>query len=194
MNEQTSIDHLLEETGAVLSGHFRLSSGLHSSQYVQCARLLSHPLNAERLGSLLAQRLDPYSPDLVVAPALGGLIIGFTVARALKVPMVFTERKDGAMVLRRGFEIAEGSRTVVVEDVVTTGKSTRETDAVIREQGGMVISHASIMNRSGRDNPFDEPYEFLHRLDLETWAEQECPLCSSGIAIDSPGSRFQESR
>lgn len=194
MGEETSIDDLLEETGAVLSGHFRLSSGLHSNQYVQCARLLSDPRNAERLGSLLADRVRDHRPDLVVAPALGGLIIGFATAQALGIPMIFTERKDGSMVLRRGFEIAEGARVLVVEDVVTTGKSTRETDDVIRSHGGVVVFHGSIMNRSGTDNPFDEPYEFLHRLEIESWPEQECPLCSSGAPIDSPGSRFQEPR
>ncbi len=132
--------------------------------------------------------------SLVVAPALGGLIIGFATAQALRLPMVFTERKDGGMVLRRGFEIAPGSRVIVVEDVVTTGKSTRETDEVIRSRGGVVVSHASIMNRSGKNNPFEEPYEFLHQLDLEAWPEDQCPLCSRGIPIESPGSRFQEAR
>lgn len=194
MHDPTSIDDLLDRTGALLSGHFRLSSGLHSSQYVQCARLLTEPHNAERLGSLLAERVRGYSPDLIVAPALGGLVIGFATAQALRLPMVFTERKDGAMVLRRGFEIPARARVVVVEDVVTTGKSTRETDEVVRAQGGVIASHASIMNRSGKENPFEEPFEFLHRLDLEAWPEQDCPLCAKGAPIESPGSRFQEAR
>lgn len=194
MHDPTSIDDLLDQTGALLSGHFRLSSGLHSSQYVQCARLLMEPHNAERLGSLLAERVRDCSPDLIVAPALGGLVIGFATAQALRLPMVFTERKDGVMVLRRGFEIPEGARVVVVEDVVTTGKSTRETDEVVRAHGGVIAGHASIMNRSGRENPFDEPYEFLHRLDLEAWPEGECPLCAEGAPVESPGSRFQEAR
>lgn len=189
-----SIDELLGETGALLSGHFRLSSGLHSSQYVQCARLLRDPSNAARLGELLAERVHRFEPDLVAAPALGGLIIGFTTAQALGIPMVFTERKDGEMVLRRGFEIPEGARVLVVEDVVTTGKSTRETDEVVRRLGGEIVAHAAILNRSGHDNPFEEPFEFLHRLELETWSESECPLCAEGQAIDSPGSRFQETR
>lgn len=191
---KTPIDGLLERTGALLSGHFRLSSGLHSNQYVQCARLLMEPRDASRLGALISGKVRSCDADLVVAPALGGLIIGFTVAQALEVPLVFTERKDGAMVLRRGFEIEAGSRVLVVEDVVTTGKSTRETDEVIRAHGGIVVCHASIMNRSGTDNPFEEPYEFLHRLDLETWAETDCPLCAKGISIESPGSRFGAAR
>ena len=194
MTESTSIDHMLETTGALLTGHFRLSSGLHSTRYVQCARLLTDPRDASHLGTLLAGKLRPYDPGLVVAPALGGLIIGFATAQALGIPMVFTERKEGAMVLRRGFEIPEGARVVVIEDVVTTGKSTRETDDVIRAHGGNVVCHGSIMNRSGRDNPFDEPYEFLHRLDLETWTESECPRCAAGDPLESPGSRFQETR
>ncbi|MDX1582196.1 MAG: orotate phosphoribosyltransferase [Thermoanaerobaculia bacterium] len=188
----SQVEDLIAQTRALISGHFRLSSGRHSPHYVQCARLLTDPSNAALLGNLLAQRVGPYDPSLVVAPALGGLIIGFTTAQSLELPMIFTERKDGQMVLRRGFEIPGGARVVVVEDVVTTGKSTLETDAVVRNLGGEIVAHAAIMNRSGRDNPFEEPFEFLHRLDLETWSEDECPLCAEDQPIDSPGSRFRE--
>ena len=187
----TSVDMraLLEETGALLSGHFRLSSGLHSPNYVQCAKLLELPKNARAIGEALAQRIvEPATR--VVAPALGGVVIGYTVAEALALPFVFTERKDGAMTLRRGFSIAERDRVVIVEDVVTTGKSTRETAAVIEELGGSVVAYASILNRSGRANPFDRPYEALLALDLETFEESACPLCAKGMALDAPGSRF----
>src|SRR5687768_4656913 len=126
---------LLEETGALLTGHFRLSSGLHSPNYVQCARLLEVPRNARAVGEALAGRLAE-SADRVVAPALGGVIIGYAVAEAMGLPFVFTERKDGQMTLRRGFVIRPSERVILVEDVVTTGKSTRETTAVIEEQGG----------------------------------------------------------
>jgi orotate phosphoribosyltransferase len=192
MEPMTELDlpALLDETGALLEGHFRLSSGLHSSQYVQCARLLMDPQHAHRLGGALAARLQRYRPELIVAPALGGLIIGFTTADALGVPMIFTERKEGAMTLRRGFQIEPGARVAVIEDVVTTGKSTRETDTVVREHGGGIVAHGAIMNRSGKDNPFDEPFEFLHQLELLCWTEEECRLCREGVPLDSPGSRF----
>ncbi len=181
---------LLAETGALLSGHFRLSSGLHSPNYVQCAKLLEHPRNANQLGSALAEKIRALSVQKVVAPAMGGVIVGYTVAQALDVPSIFTERKDGAMTLRRGFQIGSGERVVIVEDVVTTGKSTRETVAVVEQHGGVVAGFASILNRSGKQNPFDAPYEALMALALETFEESSCPLCRSGVPLDAPGSRF----
>jgi len=181
---------LLRETGALLSGHFRLSSGLHSPGYVQCALLLEHPRNAKAIGEELAGMLREMRPAKIVAPALGGVIIGYTVAEALDVPSIFTERKEGAMTLRRGFRIAEGEAVVIVEDVVTTGKSTHETAAVVERLGGRVAGFASILNRSGKENPFDAPYRSLLALALETYDESTCPLCAGGAPIDSPGSRY----
>lgn len=182
---------VLAETGALLTGHFRLSSGLHSPNYVQCARLLEHPRNAKAIGEALAAKLRGMSASRIVAPALGGVIIGYTVAEALDLPFVFTERKDGAMTLRRGFAIAPGERVIIVEDVVTTGKSTRETADVVEEQGGVVAGYASILNRSGKANPFaPAAYESLLALDLSTHEESACPLCASGVALDAPGSRY----
>src|SRR3954471_7358627 len=183
---------LLEETGALLSGHFRLSSGLHSPNYVQCAKLLEHPRHARAIGEALGDKVRALNARKIVAPALGGVIIGYTVAEALDVPSIFTERKDGAMTLRRGFRLAEGESIVIVEDVVTTGKSTRETAAVVERLGGRVAGFASILNRSGVLNPFDAPYAALLELNLETYDEAHCPLCASGIAIDSPGSRYSK--
>ena len=182
---------LLEETGALLTGHFRLSSGLHSPNYVQCARLLEHPRHARQIGEDLAAKIE--GARKIVAPALGGVIIGYTVADALGLPFVFTERKDGAMTLRRGFRIDAGEPVVIVEDVVTTGKSTRETADVIAQHGGRVIGFASILNRSGKGNPFDAPYASLLALDLDTFDESACPLCAKGVALDAPGSRFSRS-
>ena len=181
---------LLEETGALLTGHFRLSSGLHSPSYVQCALLLEQPRNARTLGAALCERIRAMNADRIVAPALGGLIIGYTVAEALDLPFVFTERKEGQMMLRRGFGLREGERVVIVEDVVTTGKSTRETADVIARHGGVVSGFASILNRSGRPNPFDAPYESLLSLSLDTHEEGACPLCRSGVPLDAPGSRY----
>ncbi len=181
---------LLRETGALLTGHFRLSSGLHSPGYVQCARLLEHPRNAKAIGTALAGRLRDAGARKVVSPALGGVIIGYTVAEALDVPFVFTERKEGAMTLRRGFRIEPDEPVVIVEDVVTTGKSTRETADVAAAQGGRVVAFASILNRSGKENPFDARYESLMALALETHDEASCPLCARGLALDAPGSRY----
>lgn len=181
---------LLEETGALLTGHFRLSSGLHSPNYVQCARLLEHPRNAQAIGDELAKRIE--RADKIVSPALGGVIIGYAVAAALSLPFVFTERKDGAMTLRRGFRLNDGERVVIVEDVVTTGKSTRETADVLAQHGGKVVGFASILNRSGKDNPFDAPYASLLALSLDTYDERACPLCANGTPLDAPGSRFSK--
>ena len=181
---------LLSKTGALLQGHFRLSSGLHSPNYVQCALLLQHPRNAKAIGEALAKRVRPLKPAKIVSPALGGVIIGYTVAEALDIPMVFTERKDGEMSLRRGFKIAQGERVVVVEDVVTTGKSTREAADVVAKSGGLVFGYASILNRSGKENPFEKPFESLLSLALDTWDAAACPLCANGAPLDSPGSRY----
>jgi orotate phosphoribosyltransferase len=185
-----NLDQLLRDTGALLSGHFRLSSGLHSPNYVQCARLLEHPRNAKAIGEALAAAITVPGVQRIVAPALGGVIIGYAVAEAMDVPMIFTERKDGEMVLRRGFSVGEAKRCVVVEDVVTTGKSTMETVRAIESDGGIVVGFASILNRSGKPNPFDRPYAALERMNLETWHEADCPLCKAGVTVDSPGSRY----
>jgi len=181
---------LLNKTGALLQGHFRLSSGLHSPNYVQCAKLLEYPRHAKAIGEELASKVRSIRAQKVVAPAMGGVIIGYTVAEALDLPLIFTERKDGQMTLRRGFKINQGERVLIVEDVVTTGKSTREAAKVVADRGGLVFGFASILNRSGKANPFDAPYESLLALDLETHEAADCPLCKSGVALDAPGSRF----
>jgi orotate phosphoribosyltransferase len=186
---QVDLPALLRETGALLSGHFRLSSGLHSPNYVQCALLLEQPRNAKEIGEALAEKVHPLGARKIVAPALGGVIIGYAVAEALGLPFIFTERKEGAMALRRGFRLRDSEPVVIVEDVVTTGKSTRETADVIEKHGGRVAGFASILNRSGKANPFDAPYESLMSLALDAYDERECPLCASGVPIDSPGSR-----
>jgi orotate phosphoribosyltransferase len=181
---------LLSKTGALLQGHFRLSSGLHSSNYVQCALLLEYPRHAKAIGEELAAKVRSIRAQKVVAPAMGGVIIGYTVAEALDLPSIFTERKEGQMALRRGFKINRGERVLIVEDVVTTGKSTREAAKVVADHGGLVFGFASILNRSGKLNPFDAPYESLLTLDLETYEAASCPLCLAGVSLSTPGSRF----
>lgn len=185
----------LTETGALLSGHFQLSSGLHSAAYVQCAKLLEQPRDARAIGAALAEKIRPLRPERIVAPALGGLIIGYTVAQALELPMVFTERKDGAMSLRRGFSVGEKRRVVVVEDVVTTGKSSLEAAASVQDEGASIVGFAAILNRSGKENPFDPtPFVSLMTVAFETFAVSDCPYCRKGIPLETPGSRFAAAR
>ena len=190
-----AVQTLLEECGAYQSGHFELSSGRHSPGYVQCALLLQDPARARRVGRGLARLLASLRPETVVSPALGGVIVGHEVAAALGVPFRFTERKDGEMTLRRGFGFREGERAVIVEDVVTTGKSTREAAAVVEGAGAKVLAVGSIVDRTGRTDggsgpePFEVPYFRLLALDLPTWAAEECPLCREGGTAVKPGSR-----
>ena len=179
-----------EETGALLTGHFRLSSGLHSDRYLQCARLLMWPERAETAGRDLASALREFSPSAIVSPALGGVVIGHETARALRVPAMFVERKDGAFAMRRGFSLEAGQPVAVVEDVFTTGKSTREAAAAVESAGGRVVAVGSIVDRGVPAGAFAVPARSLLALDVPSWPEAECPLCRKGVAIDSPGSRF----
>ena len=180
---------MLQSSGALLEGHFLLSSGLHSPRYVQCARLLELPVRARQVGEGLAALLRPLAVDSILSPALGGLIIGHEVAAALGVPFRFTERKDGAMELRRGFALGPGERVAVVEDVVTTGKSTLETMAVATAKGAEVVAEGAILDRSAGKHPFTVPFVSLLALDFPTWPAAECPLCAAGGKPEKPGSR-----
>lgn len=181
----------LEACGALARGHFLLSSGLHSPAYVQCALLLALPERARKWAKRLAERVQRASieVDSVLSPALGGVIIGHEVAAALGVPFRFVERSGGDLVLRRGFELVKGERVLVVEDVVTTGKSTRETAEVARTSGAVVTGVASILDRSGGAHGFDAPYVALLELDLPIWAPNACPRCAEGSLAVKPGSR-----
>jgi orotate phosphoribosyltransferase len=180
---------LLAESGALERGHFELSSGRHSPAYVQCALLLEDPRRARRVGRALARLLASLRPQAVVSPALGGLVIGHEVAEALGVPFRFTERQDGVMSLRRGFRLEPGERVAVVEDVVTTGQSTREAAAAVEAAGGRVAAVGAIVDRSGGGRPFEVPFYRLLDLDLPAWSAEECPLCAEGGRPEKPGSR-----
>jgi orotate phosphoribosyltransferase len=192
MNENEVLQ-IFEERGALLSGHFLLTSGLHSPRYLQCALVLQHPEIAEELCSALAvksgadDRLGEI--DLVVAPALGGVIIAHEVARAFGVRAQFTERQDGAMKLRRGFRIDPGERAFVVEDVVTTGGSTREVIRVVEEHGGEVAGVGSLIDRSGGQVDLGVPLYALAVLEVPTYKPELCPLCQEGSVAIKPGSR-----
>jgi orotate phosphoribosyltransferase len=180
---------LFRRSGALLDGHFRLSSGLHSTGYLQCAIVLSQPADAEALGAAIADRVRALRPTVVLSPALGGVIVGQEVGRALRVRAIFAERQDGALTLRRGFVIAENDRVLVVEDVLTTGLSTRETIKVAEAAGAHVVGVASIVDRSGGTARFDVPYESLLAVDLPTYQPDACPLCAQGLPVVKPGSR-----
>jgi len=180
---------LFESCGALRRGHFRLSSGLHSSAYVQCALLLEAPERASAMGAALGERLRQHGVQSVLSPALGGVIIGHETASALGVPFRFCERENGAMALRRGFALRAGERVAVVEDVVTTGKSTRETVELAERAGAEVVAIGSILDRSSGLHGFAVPYEALAALDLPTYSEAACPLCAAGGVAEKPGSR-----
>jgi orotate phosphoribosyltransferase len=180
---------LYRRAGALLEGHFRLTSGLHSPGYLQCALVLQHPQHAEMLGRAIADRTRELRPTLVLSPALGGVVIGQEVARALGVRAIFAERQDGALTLRRGFMISENDRVLVVEDVVTTGGSTRETMQVARAAGGQVVGAASIVDRGTRPVDLGVPYASLLAIDLPTYEPDRCPLCAQGLPVVKPGSR-----
>lgn len=185
---------LFRGTGALQNGHFRLSSGLHSDVYFQSALVLQNPDHAGVIGRALAAALGPARPTAVCGPALGGVIVGWEVARALEVRGLFTERQDGAMTLRRGFRLAEGERVVVVEDVVTTGKSTRETIAALEAAGGDVVAVGAIVDRSGGTAAFDVPFHALLSLPVQAWDPAECPACRDGVPVVKPGSRPEAAR
>src|ERR1700704_6390792 len=180
---------LFRGAGALLEGHFRLTSGLHSSGYLQCALVLQHPPHAEALGRAIADLTRDLRATVVLSPALGGVVIGHEVGRALGVRAIFAERQDGALTLRRGFVIAENDRVLVVEDVLTTGGSTRETMQVARASGGQVVGAASIVNRSGASPQFDVPFAALLDVPLPTYGPETCPLCAQGLPVVKPGSR-----
>ena len=189
-----SVLELFRSTGAYLQGHFRLTSGLHSAEYLQCALVLQHPKAAEKLGRLLAAELQPIASQkvgVVVSPALGGLIIGHEVARVFGVPHVFTERdpETRKMVLRRGFAVGFKEAAVVVEDVITTGGSTQDVIDVLQAAGAQVLAAGSIIDRSGGRAQLSVPRVALATLHVAAHYPEECPMCRLGIPVVKPGSR-----
>jgi orotate phosphoribosyltransferase len=177
------------QSGALLEGHFRLTSGLHSPGYLQCALVLQHPAHAEACGAEIASQVRSLGAQVVLSPALGGIVIGQEVGRALGIRAIFAERQDGKLMLRRGFTVEPGEKVLVVEDVVTTGVSTRETMDVARAAGAQVVGAASIIDRSGGQQSFDVPYRALATLSVPTYQPESCPLCAAGQPVVKPGSR-----
>lgn len=183
---------ILERLGVLHTGHFRLTSGRHSDKYMQCAKLFEHPKESEELCRDLAEQIRKMTDrdiDLVAGPAIGGIIMAYEVARAMGVRNIFAERENGAMTLRRGFDVAPGARVLVVEDVVTTGGSVMEVVELLGKADAEVVAVGSVVDRSNGNVDFGVPFYPLMAVDVVSWDEGECPLCREGVPIKKPGSR-----
>lgn len=188
MNEEQILEHF-KSTDALLEGHFILSSGLHSSKYLQCALALQYPADAVKFGKAIAERFTDANIETVASPAIGGLIIGYAVAQALNVRFIWTERENGTMTVRRGFSVKKDERILVVEDVITTGGSTRECIAALESHGAKIVVAASIIDRSNGAADVGVPRISLVSLDVPTYKSEHCPLCEDGGEAVKPGSR-----
>lgn len=190
MLSQDEVIKIFTDSGALLKGHFKLTSGRHSNRYMQCAQVLQYPDYTEQLAQHLAEKFKGEKIDYVLGPAMGGIIVSYEVARQLKVPGMFCERQDGQMSLRRGFTIKPGDRVLVVEDVVTTGGSVVEVMEVVRRYGGEVVGVGVLVDRSGGKADFGVPGEAILTMDVESWEPEQCPLCKAGHSeAIKPGSR-----
>jgi orotate phosphoribosyltransferase len=188
MTQDQVLEHF-HSSGALLEGHFLLSSGLHSSQYLQCALALQYTADAGNFGHEIARRFFSTDIDTVASPAIGGLILGYTVAAALNIRFIWTERENGVMTLRRGFTVRPGEKVLVVEDVITTGGSTRECISVLEALGANIVGAASIIDRSNGKADVGVPRFSLATLDVPTFPAENCPLCANGQTATKPGSR-----
>ncbi len=191
MNSAEQILEQFRQSDALLEGHFILSSGLHSSQYLQCALALQYPSDAAKFARAIAERLAAEQFDTVASPAIGGLIIGYETAKALNVRFIWTERQEGAMTLRRGFSVKENERILVVEDVITTGGSTRECIEALESRGAKVAAAASIIDRSGGAADVGVSRIALATLEVPSYKPEDCPMCHRGVEAVKPGSRSQ---
>ena len=189
MNQNETLA-LFRKCDALLEGHFLLSSGLHSSQYIQCAKVLQNPEHGTKLGKAIAKLFQHTQCDVVVSPAIGGILIAQEVARALGIRAVFCERKDGKMILRRGFEIKKGERALIIEDIITTGRSTTEVVAAIESLKGCVVGIGAIINRSEKKINFPAEFKSLAKLVFKNYNSDNCLICKQGeIPLVKPGSR-----
>jgi orotate phosphoribosyltransferase len=187
--DSSELEQLLHHVGAIQQGHFRLSSGMHSTHYVQCALLLQYPHHAERVGRAIAERFRAAGPAVVIGPAYGGMIVAHEVARALDARALFAERVEGKFELRRSFTIGAGDPVLVIEDVVTTGASTLEVKRLAERHGGRVVGVGAIVDRAGGQLDFDAPFEALLTIQVDTHIAAVCPLCAAGVPLVKPGSR-----
>ncbi len=183
------IKKIFIESGALLEGHFRLTSGRHSDKYIQCARVLMEPKYTSALCGHLAEAFKEENIEVVIGPATGGIILSYEMASQLGVPSLFTERVDGKMALRRNFKIEPGQKVLVVEDVVTTGGSVKEVVDIVKENGGIVVGIALLVDRSNGKVDLDARIEACLSMDVKSYEANECPLCKAGLPIVKPGSR-----
>lgn len=187
---EKEILQIFKREKAFLSGHFLLSSGLHSPNYMQCALVLQKPWIARALCQALAKNLKKIKIDAVIGPALGGVVVSYEMARVLKVRSIFAERVEGVLTLRRGFSLKKNEKVLVVEDVVTTGKSTRETMDVVTAAGAKAVAVAALVDRSGVETLFSEPFISLLKINIQLYKPEKCPLCKEGkLPAVKPGSR-----
>lgn len=188
--KEKEVLELFKKEGALLTGHFLLSSGLHSPNYMQCALLLQNPKTAEKICREIAKLVKPLKPQIVIGPALGGMIVAYEIGRALGLRAIFAERVDGSFMLRRGFALKKNERVLVVEDVVTTGKSTYEVIDLVERSGAKVVGIASIVDRSDGAAIFSQDFHPLLKINIKTYRPEDCPLCKQGkLALVKPGSR-----
>lgn len=187
--DQKEILAIFRKTGALLEGHFILTSGLHSQIYFQCAKVFQYPLYSEKICKETAVYFKNQQIDLVISPAVGGIIFGYELARQLGVRSIFTERVEGKMNLRRGFEIKPGEKVLVAEDVTTTGGSVKEVMEVVGRRGGEVLAVTAVVDRSGGKVDFGVPYHSLVRMEVQNYKQEDCPLCRAGSKPKKPGSR-----
>jgi len=183
------IKKIFIESGALLEGHFRLTSGRHSDRYIQCAQVLKEPKYTSALCGHLADVFESENVDLVIGPAMGGIVISYEMARQLGVPSLFTERVDGKMTLRRNFRIEPGQRVLVVEDVVTTGGSVKEVVDIVETNGGIVVGIALLVDRTNGKIDLGAKIEACLSMDVKSYEAEDCPLCKEGLPIIKPGSR-----
>ncbi|MBM7624278.1 orotate phosphoribosyltransferase [Sporohalobacter salinus] len=188
MNE-SRVREIFKKTGVLQGGHFKLTSGKHSSQYLQCAQVFQYPEYVKELCEELASRFDEREIDVVIAPAIGGIIMSYAMGAALGKKTIFAEREEGEMTLRRGFRINEGDKVLLVEDVTTTGGSVREVIDVVEKNGGDLVGVGILVDRSGGEVDFGVQKEALLTVEVEAYEPEECPLCEKGLPIDKPGSR-----
>lgn len=183
MDEQT-LKKIMEERGGLKTGHFLRGSGRHSDHYVQCACLFEDAELGQRVAQALAKRCESYPADVVLGAALGGILPGYEVARALRLPFIFCERRDGALTLRRGFELKAGSRVLLIEDEVQTGTSIREMNEIVRALNAQVVGIGCIVDKSGGSLQFDSPFEALLSISVGNFPAKSCPLCEAGVPLN----------
>jgi len=189
MDNENVVINTLKESEALLEGHFLLSSGRHSDRYCQCAKLLQYPDKAEKVLKIVADKLKDVDFDLVVGPAMGGVVVAYELARQVGKPGIFAERVEGEMSFRRGFEIKKGEKVIISEDVITTGKSSLEVAKIIEDMGGIVVGLACIVDRRAEGAQFPYPIYSAVKLEIKSYEKEECPMCDEGTPYVKPGSR-----